>query len=77
MNDKQSSLQSEVIYQGSLVGVLWHLLVSIAVKHLGGLVVFIIYLILTGRPWTLGLLGFLFFVAFMWITEVVFHTRRD
>lgn len=77
MNDKQSSLQTEVVYRGSLAGVLWRLLVSIAVRHLGGLVVFIIHLILTGQPWTLGLLGFLFFVAFVWITEVVFHTRRD
>lgn len=77
MNDKQSSLQTEVVYRGSLAGVLWHLLVSIAVKHLGGLAIFIFYLLLTGQPWTLGPLGFLFFVAFVWITEVVFHSRRD
>lgn len=77
MNDKQPSLKSEVIYEGSLIGVLWRLLLGIAVNHLGGLVVFIVFLLLTEQPWTLGLMAFLFFVVFVWITELVFHTRGD
>ena len=76
MNDKQSSLQSEVVYKGSLAGVLWHLFLSIVSKHIGGLVIFIAYLLLTGQPWTLALIAFLFFVLFVWITELVFHSRR-
>lgn len=76
MNDKQSSLQTEVIYEGSLAGVLWHLLVSIMTSHLGGLVAFIAYLLLTGQSWILGLIGFLFFVVFAWLMQVVFHSRR-
>lgn len=75
MKGKGPKIQNQIVYEGSLIGVLWHLLVSIAVKHVGGLVVFVIFLLLTERPWTLGLIAFLIFVVFVWVTELVFHSH--
>lgn len=75
MNDKQSNIQNKVIYEGSLFGVLWRLFVSVAIKHVGGLVVFIVFLLLAGRPWTVGLIAFLIFVVSVWVTELVFHCQ--
>jgi len=76
MDDKQSKIRDEVVYQGSMIGALWYLFLDIGIKHLGGLLIFTAFLILTKQPWTLGLIAYFVFVALMWVTELVFHSHR-
>ncbi len=77
MNSEGPHIDRKVIYEGTLIGVLWRLFVSIAIKHMGGLVVFIVFLLLAGHPWMLGLIAFVFFVLFAWVTELVFHSHSS